>query len=203
VQVSGAAGNLTGADGCSRVAPVAGVAVPTNPGYVGPVGSVTGNPPVLNLGTQQQAIQATKIDWDGIVNKHALQPDDTIPLKSWSSINFAPGNWPVIMVIGNFSLPGTGQGTLIVTGNLAISGSNMWRGVILVGGNVTSNGNNTVEGAVVSGLNVQFGQSLPMAALGNGNLTYQYNSCNVASAMAKQGKLVPYTNAWVENWPTY
>ena len=201
LQKNGAAGTLTGDDGCNKMPPVAGVAVPTNPGYTGPPGPVSGNPPVLNLGTQQQAVQSTHIDWDGIVNKNAIQPDYTIPPASWGSINFS--NWPTIKIIGNFTLPGAGQGTLIVTGDLTISGSNMWQGVILAGGNLTSNGNNTVEGAVVSGLNVQFGQSLPVASIGNGTKTYQYNSCNFTSAMAKQAKLVPYTNAWVDNWPTY
>ncbi|HEX4629292.1 MAG TPA: hypothetical protein VH137_10940 [Gemmatimonadales bacterium] len=203
LQKNGNSGTLSGDDGCNKVPPVAGVAVPTNPGYIGPPGPVSGNPPVQNLGTQQQAVQATKINWDAIVNQNAVQPDYTIPPDSWGSINFAPSSWPVIKVIGDFTLPGAGQGTLIVTGNLTVTGSNMWQGVILAGGNVVSNGNNTVEGAVVSGLNVQFGQSLPIASIGNGTKTYQYNSCNVASAMAKQAKLVPYTNAWVDNWPTY
>jgi hypothetical protein len=90
-----------------------------------------------------------------------------------------------------------------VTGNFTISGSNMWSGVILAGGNLTSSGNNTVEGAVVSGLNVALGDTLPMGSVGNGTKTFQYNSCKVAKAMAKQAQLVGYTNAWVDNWPTY
>ena len=65
------------------------------------------------------------------------------------------------------------------------------------------NGNNTVEGAVVSGLNIELGQLLPQGSVGNGTKTFQYNSCNVAKAMAKQSQLVGYTNAWVDNWPTY
>ncbi len=203
INKAGNSGTLTGDDGCNKKPPVAGVAVPNNPGYTGPPGPVTGNPPVQNLGSQQQAIQSTKIDWNGILNQNALQFDYVIPPTSWSSINFAPGNWPVIKVVGDFTLPGAGQGTLVVSGNLTVNGSNMWQGVILAGGNLISNGNNTVEGAVVSGLNTMFGQSLPQASIGNGTKTYQYNSCNVSSAMAKQAKLVPYTNAWVDNWPTY
>ena len=202
LQNNGAAGSISGNDNCGKKPPVAGAAVPTNPGVTGQTVAFSGNPPILNMGTQAQAIQQTKIDWNGIVSQNAVQPDYTIPPANWSSINFT-NSWPVIKVIGNFSLPGAGQGTLIVTGNLTISGSNMWNGVILVGGNLTSNGNNTVEGAVVSGLNTVLGQTLPQGVVGNGTRTYQYNSCNVGSAMAKQAKLVPYTNAWVDNWPTY
>jgi hypothetical protein len=201
LQLNSTSATLTGNDGCNMMAPVAGVAVPTSPGYVGPATAVTGNPPVLYLGTQQQAVQATHLDWNGIVNQHALRFDYVIPPASWTSINFT--NWPIIEVVGDFTLPGAGQGTLIVTGNLTISGNNMWQGVILAGGNLISNGNNTVDGAVVSGLNVQFGATLPIASVGNGTRTYQYNSCNVTSAMTRLGKLVPYTDVWVDNWPTY
>jgi Tfp pilus assembly protein PilX len=201
---NGAAGTLSGDDGCaaSPQPPVAGVSVPTNPGYTGSTAPVSGNPPIQNLGTTAQAVAATKIDWDGIVNHGAITPDITIPPGSWPA-SFPSTYWPVIKLVGDWSLPGPGQGTLIVTGNMTISGSNMWNGVILAGGNLTSNGNNTVEGAVVSGLNVALGATLPQGSVGNGTKTYQYNSCNVASAMAKMAQLVGYTNAWVDNWPTY
>jgi Tfp pilus assembly protein PilX len=200
---NGTSGTLTGDDGCAGAQPsVAGVSVPTDPGYSGPTGPVSGNPPILNLGTTAEAVAATKIDWDGIVNHDAIQPDITIPPGSWPA-SFPANYWPVIKMVGDWSLPGPGHGTLIVTGNMSISGSDMWDGVVLVGGNLTSNGNNTVEGAVVSGLNVGLGQSLPPSSIGNGTKTYQYNSCNVAKAMSKMGQLVGYTNAWVDNWPTY
>ena len=55
----------------------------------------------------------------------------------------------------------------------------------------------------MSGLNVELGLSVPQNAVGNGTKTYQYNSCNVLNAMTKTAHLVPYTNAWVDNWPTY
>jgi hypothetical protein len=200
---NGNSGSLSGIDGCSPAAPpVAGVAVPENPGYTGKTGPTSGNPPILTYSTQQQAINATNIDWNGMVNNNAVQPDITIPPGSWPT-SFPADYWPVIKLVGDYSLPGSGQGTLIVTGNLTINGSASWNGVVLVGGNLTSNGNNTVEGAVVSGLNIELGQLLPQGSVGNGTKTFQYNSCNVAKAMAKQSQLVGYTNAWVDNWPTY
>ena len=39
--------------------------------------------------------------------------------------------------------------------------------------------------------------------VGNGTKQFNYNSCNVANAMAKMAQLVGYSNAWVDNWPTY
>jgi hypothetical protein len=103
LQLNSTSATLTGNDGCNMMAPVAGVAVPTSPGYVGPATAVTGNPPVLYLGTQQQAVQATHLDWNGIVNQHALRFDYVIPPASWTSINFT--NWPIIEVVGDFTLP--------------------------------------------------------------------------------------------------
>jgi Tfp pilus assembly protein PilX len=202
LQKNGNAGTLSGDDGCDQADTVAGVAVPTNPGYSGQKGPVSGKPPILNLGTPQEGAAATGIDWDGIVNKNTVEPDVTIPPGTWPDFS-NPNYWPVIKLVGDWTLPGAGQGTLIVTGSLTINGSNMWNGIILAGGNLTSNGNNTVEGAVVSGLNVEFGQSLPPASVGNGTKTFQYNSCNVTRAMDKMAQLVGYSNAWVDNWPTY
>ncbi len=199
---NGTSGSLSGTDACGGAAALPGVATVTTPGYTGPTSPVTGNPPVDNLGTQAQAIAATNIDWNGIVNNNAAQPSITIPPGTWPSFS-NPNYWPVIKVVGDGTLPASGQGTLIVTGNLTLSGNTTWSGVVLVGGNLTSNGNNTVSGAVVTGLNVEFGQSVPQNSLGNGNKTFQYNSCNVSKAMAGQSQLVGYSNAWVDNWNRY
>lgn len=202
---NGASSMGTGTDQCGKMPAVAGVAVPTNPGYTQNGGGTApqGNPPVKNVApTEAQMADSVKIDWAGITSGTSLTPDITIPPGSWPSFS-NPNYWPVIKVVGDYSLPSNGQGTLIVTGSLTISGSTTWNGVILVGNNLTSNGNNTVSGATVTGLNVKLGQTLAQGDVGNGTKSYSYNSCNVAKAMAKMGQLVGYTNAWVDNWPTY
>jgi hypothetical protein len=194
-----------GVDACGKQATVAGVAVPANPGYTqnGNGLAPQGNPPVLDVApTPAQMASSVKIDWAGISSGTSLTPDITIPPGSWPS--FAnPNYWPVIKVNGNFALPGDGQGTLIVTGSLTMSGNVTWHGVLLVGDNLTSNGNNGVDGAAVTGLNVKLGSNLAQGDVGNGTKHFNYNSCNVANAMAKMAQLVGYTNAWVDNWPTY
>ena len=97
-----------------------------------------------------------------------------------------------------------GRGILIATGDLTISGSELWQGVVLVGGKLTSNGNNTVSGATISGLNVKLGMSVPMSDVGNGTKTFQYNSCHIASAMqAFGGSLHILENTWLDNWAAY
>jgi hypothetical protein len=201
---NGAAGTLSGYDACGDSAAKAGVAVPTTPGY-----SQNGNPPVpsgdpgiLNMGTQEEMAAMIGIDWNGIVNGGAVTPTYTIPPDGWPS--FPTGSWPVIYVNqSSFSLPGSGRGTLIVRGDLTISGARTWEGIILVGGTLTSNGNNTVLGAAVSGLNVLLGETVGTSDVGNGTKTYQYDSCNVASALANMTGLQAVPNAWVDNWPSY
>jgi len=204
---NGSSGTLTGVNQCAGGPNVAGVAVPSSPGYSQNGGHTvpTGSPAVDSLGTQQQAANSVKIDWNGIVNQNAITPTVSLPSGSWPS--FADTSfWPVILATGNLSLPGSGRGLLIVTGDLTISGSSSWNGVVLVGGNLTSNGNNTVNGAIVSGLNVKI---LPQAqwpgtgAVGNGTKTFAYNSCYVTRALSGLGSLKPLQNAWLDNWSNY
>jgi hypothetical protein len=195
----------SGADQCGKQPAVAGVAVPGNPGYTQNGGQLApqGNPPVDTVApTPAQMSDSVKIDWAGLAGGTAVTPDITIPPGSWPSFT-NPNYWPTILVQGNFALPGDGQGTLIVTGSLTISGNITWNGVLLVGDNLTSNGNNAVNGATVTGLNVKLGATLPPNDIGNGTKSFNYNSCNVAKAMAGMGQLVGYSNAWVDNWPTY
>lgn len=204
---NGASGTITGVNQCAGGSNVAGVAVPSSPGYSqnGGKSVPTGSPAVDSLGTQQQAANSVNIDWNGIVNQGAITPTVSMPAGSWPS--FADTSyWPVIMATGNFSLPSSGRGLLIVTGNLTISGSTSWNGVVLVGGNLTSNGTNTVDGAIVSGLNVKI---LPPAqwpgtgAIGNGTKTFEYNSCYVTRALSGLGSLRPLQNTWLDNWSNY
>ena len=202
----GGSGMGSGTDQCGKQGAVAGVAVPTSPGYTwsgGGLPPVQGNPRVRDVApTPTQMADSVKIDWAGLSSGAAVTPDITIPPGSWPSFS-DPNYWPTILVDGNFYLPSSGQGTLIVTGNLTISGTITWNGILLVGDNLTSNGTNGVNGATVTGLNVKLGAILPEGDLAYGVKSFNYNSCNVAKALGRWGQLVGYTNAWVDNWPTY
>ena len=209
---NGSQGTLSGVDNCGDSATVGGVAVPTVPGYQqnGGGSSVpTGNPPIVDLGTQAQASAAVNIDWDAIINHGAITPTITIPPGSLPPTPYPANYWPIIL-INNTSLfnlgAGTayrGQGLLIVKGDLAIDGSSQWNGIVLVGGVLTANGNNTVLGSAVSGLNVKLGMTVAASDVGNGTKTYQYDSCNVQNAVNGLSHLRPYNNAWADNWAGY
>jgi hypothetical protein len=204
---NGGSGTLSGVDNCASAATVAGVGVPTTPGYdQNGGGSVpNGSPNILDMGTAAAAVTSVGIDWANILDGSSMTPDVTIPSGSWPSSTTFSTSWPVIFVDqpGDFALPGDGRGTLVVKNNLTISGSKSWDGIVLVGGTLTSNGNNSVQGAVVTGLNIQLGQVVGVSDVGNGTKTFRYDSCNVANAASKFGGLVPLRNTSVDNWTSY
>jgi hypothetical protein len=209
LQKNGSAGTLGGADACGDSAAVAGVDVPVNPGYQGSTTATSGSPAIDSIPPD-----SVHIDWNGIVNGGAITPTITIPGGSWpqSALDAAYHDtastyYPIIRINGDYTLPSSGRGMLIVTGTLTIGGGTGWQGVILAGGNIVSNGQNgandlAIEGAVVSGLNVKLGIAVPISTA-NGTKTYQYNSCEVAKATTTNGALVTLKNTWVDNWVEY
>lgn len=199
IQKNGNAGTIGGIDLCGQEDTVAGVVVPMNPGYSGKTGVAVGDPPIDTV-----TADSVHIDWNAIVNQGAITPSVTIPGGSFpTAAQFADTSfYPIIRVNGDFSLPTSGQGMLIVTGSFTISGSATWKGVLLVGGTITSNGNNGIQGATVSGLNVKLGIPVPPATA-NGTKSYNFNSCEVAKANKPAGALVTLRNTWVDNWVEY
>ncbi len=202
---TGSSGSLSGNDQCGAAASVAGVAVPTVPGYTQTSGGSvpSGNPNIAYLGaTTALAAAAVGIDWAGIAGGTAMTPDVRIPGQSWPSFG-SPTYWPVILVTGNFTLPSNGRGTLIVTGNLTINAGRTWDGAMLVGGTLTVTGNTQVNGAAMAGLNAKLGLTVAPVTISSGNKRFRYHSCNIASALGRFGGLAALPNAWLDNWPSY
>lgn len=205
---NGASGAMDGNDACvgSGKPAIPGVAVPAGT-YTGNMNPINGNPDnvpkyIGSSGPTGTAKDSVRIDWANIKTGASLPADYVIPTNSWPT-STQMNSWPVIRTTGNLSLPGDGKGILIVTGDLTISGSKQWDGIILVGGTLTSNGNNTVLGATITGLNVKTGSNVAQEAVGNGNKTYQYHSCNIANALNHIGSLQRVKNGWTDTWSSY
>ncbi|HEX6941656.1 MAG TPA: hypothetical protein VF128_01945 [Gemmatimonadaceae bacterium] len=202
---NGGTGTISGVDNCGGSSPVAGVAVPNNPGYTQSGGSSvpTGSPKILNMGTQAQANGMVGIDWVTILGGMALSADVTIP-GAWPTFT-NPNYWPVIYVdqAAAFALPSSGRGMLIVKNDMTIGGSLTWDGIIMVGGTLVSNGNNTIKGTLVTGLNVLLGQTVGVSDVGNGTKIIKFDSCNVASATNRFNGLAPIRNSGADNWKSY
>lgn len=211
-----ASGILCG-DGATR----AGIAVPNNLATGQHIHNrASGSPAVDYLGTKQQAADGIDIDWAGLIDPAgpAIAPaaircaqgepgynSSLGPCEPWPS-SFA--SYPTIIINGSMTLPSSGKGLLIVTGNLTLNGNQNWDGIILVGGRVRDNGQGHITGAVVSGLNMKLGQTVEESeveiALANGQKRYEFDSCSVQNALAGASSgLKPYRNAWVDNWATW
>lgn len=237
---NGNAGELTGYDAassgytengtpCGNMPAKAGVAVPADPGYSGHDKPVSGKPPVLPIGdTPEEAAASIDIDWEKMIDPRTFPASAEnvfrIPGEgSWEDISDDLWDeWPVVVVDSDsldstFELPqGGGRGTLIVTGDAIISGSNLWEGLVLVGGKLTSNGNNTVSGSVLSGINLKLdgdvdeGEDIYVgeADVGNGTKTFEYHSCYLMNAMEAVNAVPPavvevLANTWLDTWAQY
>jgi hypothetical protein len=218
---AGSSGTISGYDACSS-AVLPGVALPTGT-YVqtGAGDPISGDPPVSNMGTQEEMASQINIDWAGLSHPTApaLAPEITYcrpgtygydaargPCGTFpSSQTFTdnPDYWPVIVINGTSALPQSGRGFLIVTGDLTFGGGDKWDGIIMVGGKITDNGSGNIAGAVMSGLNVLLGHNVDESSKANGTKDYVYDSCKVASAAAGAGRLFAIPNAWTDTWLTW
>lgn len=201
-------GVIDGNDQCGAKAAVAGVSVPQGDLHVqGNSFNPAGSPPVDTFSSFTTLRNSLKIDWAGIINDNAIAADFTIPGNSFPSAAWFDANptaWPVIRVrTNNYSLPNRGRGTIIADSNFTISGSNMWDGIVLIGGRLTSNGNNTTAGATLSGLNFLIGGTPSTSSVddsdANGQKTYVYSSCKVASATQGMRAYRTMPNTWMDN----
>jgi hypothetical protein len=207
VQQNGAgSGGLSGVDHCVAAGglqpAIPGVAVPVGT-YSGSTAPIDGNPDdtpheMGTPGTGGTSKDSVQIDWAGIVAGTKLPPDYTAWPASFT-------NWPVTKITGDFTMPGSGSGILIVTGDLTWNGTPLktWNGLILVGGNLLSNGQANIFGAIMTALNVKLGITVPMQSVGNGTKTFQYDSCNLARALGHIGSLQRVRNAWTDSWSSY
>jgi len=211
----GTTGTISGFDGCVTPAPpVPGVMVPTFVGgYDGYRQTPPPGTPVVPQGSVQldntsnadslAAAAAVSIDWNGIVNGTALVPNYALSSTSGWPGSFA--DWPTV-VVDNPGAPVTlntsqsGQGVLIITGDATLHANFAWAGVVLIGGYASLDGQTTIQGALVTGLNLKRGDNVVGSDAGP-LLTVQYNSCNLASALARYAHLQLIANAWTDSWP--
>lgn len=187
--------------------PVAGVTVPAG-GYTQEGGGgqevPEGDPPVADtLATDYDVAEATGIDWAALVNETKVTPHYRYPEQPWPDFDVLPeSEWPVIHVTSQHLDLGpafSGRGTIILDGNVSFNGNFQWDGIILAGGRIVSDGNQTISGTIMTGLNVALGQNVPeSSAVGNGQKSFLYHSCNVEAAARAMGWLAQVPGTWYE-----
>ena len=103
--------------------------------------------------------------------------------------------YPIIHITGNASLTtGSGQGILLVDGDLTMAGNFTFTGMIIARGAVkASGGANTVTGAIMAA-SVDIGYTIALTGAAN----VQYSSCALQSVLAASSTLaVAKGRAWV------
>lgn len=225
ISKAGNSGAISGVDACTAGngggrPTLPAVAVPTNPGYSGQTGPLTGNPTISYIGaTESAAAAAIPIDWNAIVNNNAISAQFDLPA---SGVGFPASTYfssdttrfPTIIIRNGpnpeteYTLSAFGRGTLIVFGSLRLNGNTAgWDGIILVGGKLRSNGTNQVRGATVTGLNMKLGFNLGENELTdlNGTKAFLYHSCYVTRALqnVSSGGLSPVQSTFANSFPTY
>jgi Tfp pilus assembly protein PilX len=173
-------------------------------GVVNRPASYTGSPAGISDVSSQLGPLSTVDGLNTLVNSITSMAGSNVygnsPLPSPSTLNagtIGPPANPVINVVqGDYTMPSSGSGILLVTGTLTMNGNPSWNGLILVvgKGNVQKNGggNGTLDGSLLVanmfsdpgtwthpiplGLNNPPGTPT-IAWNGGGNATVQYDSC--------------------------
>lgn len=102
--------------------------------------------------------------------------------------------FPIIHITGNATLTnGTGQGILLVDGDLTKSGNFSFYGVVIARGTIRSSGSNNGVTGVEMAAAVDLGDAVTLS----GSTTIQYSSCAVQQALASSSTL---TSAKGRNW---
>ena len=162
-------------------------------------GSFTGSPTGIADVSSQLGPLSTVDGLNSLVSSVTTMAGSNVygpsPLPNPSTLNAGTNASPVINVVnGDYTLPGSGSGILLVTGTLTMSGTPSWNGLILVvgKGNVVKNGggNGTLDGALLVGNLYSdpptYSHLIPsggapgvptIAWNGGGTATIQYDSC--------------------------
>jgi Tfp pilus assembly protein PilX len=168
-------------------------------GQVNRPGSYAGSPAGISNVSSQLGPLSTVAGLNALVSSITTMAGPNVygpnPLPSPAGLNAGTNASPQINVVeGDYTMPGSGSGILLVTGTLTMNGNPSWNGLILVvgKGNIVKNGggNGTLDGALLvanlysdppptyTHLIASGPPGIPTIAWnGGGNATVQYDSC--------------------------
>jgi hypothetical protein len=111
--------------------------------------------------------------------------------------------YPIIYSDGDLLLEtGTGQGLLIVDGNLTIKGNLTFFGVVIVTGSLLMEGTGQGTGKISGTVIVQGEGMVDTNSETSGNAMIEYDSCNVRNAFMHAPRIRPlFARSWVSDAP--
>jgi len=208
---NGNAGIMEGHARCPLGEAVAGIIAPDSSvsesghGTVEPGDSLdwlNGDPPLV-YDSQENLIDLLGFDEWPDVRDNIVVDAETPNKKAWPTDELAQGDWMSIRLTdSHFQLRSghSGQGILIVPGDLDVGGGFTWDGLLLVGGGITVNGDITIHGSILAGLNAIDGtldDSTPID-VGNGTVHIQYDLCVVMESLMAGNIVANDTGGWRE-----
>jgi hypothetical protein len=103
--------------------------------------------------------------------------------------------FPIIHITGNATLSGgSGQGILLVDGDLTKAGNFSFTGVVITRGTIRSSGSNNGVTGVEMAASIDEGDAVTLT----GSTTIQYSSCAVQQALSSSSTIgVSKGRAWV------
>ncbi len=207
LQKNSSLGVISGVDACGGSS-AAGLTAPTG-GYTGDPNVLVGNPPLEEVADPLAELQATGIDWAGVLAgsfDYTILDETQFPDFSTLPADFYPSILVTDVRIDVRGPDHNGRGLLVVPEELRINNDWVWDGIILVGNFMQSNGKMTITGAVVTGMNLLLGVDTSLifdSKIGPGTAQITYDSCLWATVSSAFGgsnfSVVPLASrAWGE-----
>lgn len=160
-------------------------------------GAIIGDPPAIALGSFENVVAAAAVPWEVLTDPEFPVEYDGI----WPNFaSLGSDEFPVVRVPGDFypTPAESGQGVLIIAGNLGFPPGSMWewKGIVLAGGLMPSgpDANFSLEGMLAAGL----GNPMNPFDMEGGRILY--HSCYVAWAGASLAHLSVLPGGWWEEF---
>lgn len=216
VRKNGSSGKLSGVDECGQQSDRPGVIVPEDGWDFN--GNEEQEDDLIDGNPDGEAVEAddpfgpeitadwwqSMIDGTGILHDHVVGGDSGNDFPDLSDADM-----PVTYVDEDGYTMGSGEsgeGLLIVRGDVTLKGGFDWDGIILAGGALTDNGVGQIEGGMVTGLNILMGDDVGDDDLEdtddddtlNGTKKFLFHSCFIDQLKSKNAVMLELSGTWHE-----
>lgn len=217
VTKNGSSGKLSGVDECGQQSSRPGVVVPEggwdfNGSDAEQDSLIDGNPdgePVET--TNPFGSEITAEWWQSMLDETGILHDYVVGGDSGNAFpDLSDADMPVTYIDEDSYTLGSGEsgeGLLIVRGDVTLKGGFEWDGIIMAGGALTDNGVGQIEGGMVTGLNILLGdESVSNDDLEdtsdddtlNGTKKFLFHSCYIDQLKNKNAVMLELSGTWHE-----
>lgn len=215
VTKNGSSGKLSGIDECGQDADRPGVVVPEggwdfNGSDAEQDSLIDGNPDGEPVETTDPFGEMTADWWQSMMDGTGILHDHVVGGDSGNAFpDLSDADMPVTYIDEDTYTLGSdqsGEGLLIIRGDVTLKGGFEWDGIILTGGALTDNGVGQIEGGMVTGLNILLGENVSNDDLEdtsdddtlNGTKKFLFHSCFIDQLKNKNAVMLELSGTWHE-----